>query len=59
MTTRKIATPNPGTELELAALLRSPQGVPTVLTRPDGTALFTLDAGTGPPVLLVHGYAQR
>jgi non-heme chloroperoxidase len=38
-----------------AAMLRVPQGTVGTLERPDGTRLHTLDAGTGTPVLLVHG----
>jgi hypothetical protein len=37
------------------AMLRSPEGAVGTLDRPDGTRLRTLEAGTGTPVLLVHG----
>jgi non-heme chloroperoxidase len=38
-----------------AAMLRAPHGAVGTLHRPDGTRLRTLDAGTGTPVLPVHG----
>ncbi len=41
----------------LEELLRSPEGTAVTIDRPDGTRLHAVDAGSGPPVLLVHGYA--
>lgn len=37
-------------------LRREPDGVETVLERPDGTRLRTMAAGSGPTVVLAHGY---
>ncbi len=37
-------------------LLGEPEGDETLITRPDGTVLRAMDAGQGPPVVLVHGY---
>jgi non-heme chloroperoxidase len=39
----------------LADMLRVPDGASAVVERPDGTRLWTVRAGSGPPVVLAHG----